>query len=158
MRSLLSLKRVGWGVILILFISLVGCSDEGDLSQARTVCKVSFYHKTSQRLDTLSTLTVKAIGADSVFLQNKSASSVSLPLKYVGDSTQFQLTLAGQTPDTLTIKHKNTPHFISMDAGYAMYYELTAVTATRHSISDILLYSSTINTYEQENIRVYYPE
>lgn len=157
MRLYLRLKQMGWLLGGALFISLTACSDDGDLSQARTTCKVSFYHKTSQRVDTLSTLTVKAIGADSVFLQNTSASSVSLPLKYVGDSTQFELTLTGQTPDTLTIKHKNTPHFISMDAGYAMYYELTAVVATRHSISDILLYNSTINTYEQENIRIYYP-
>ncbi|MFA6872827.1 MAG: DUF6452 family protein [Bacteroidaceae bacterium] len=157
MKFYSSLKQIGWMLFGALLISLTGCSDDGDLSQARTACKVSFYHETSQRLDTLSTLTVKAIGADSIFLQNTSASSVSLPLKYVGDSTQFEFTLRGQTPDTLTIKHKNTPHFINMDAGYAMYYELTAVTATRHSISDILLYNSTINTYEQENIRIYYP-
>lgn len=149
---------MGWALLGVLLILLTGCNEDGDLSQARTVCKISFYNQTSQRLDTLSNLTVKAIGADSIFLQNVSASSVSVPLKYVGDSTQFQLTLTGQTPDTLTIKHKNTPHFISMDAGYAMYYELTAVTATRHSISDILLYNSTINTYEQENIRIYYPD
>lgn len=151
------MKRIRSFLLPAVAVFLLGaCADDSDQGQPRTKCGVGLYERESGAKLSVKNLTVRAIGADSVFVKNETREAFSVPLRYVGDSTQFVLARGTYIPDTLTIVHKNIPRFISMDAGYAMYYELKKVYFTRHTIDTLIVNSATINTHEQENISIYY--
>lgn len=75
--------------------------------------------------DTLDSLTITALGTDSIILNNeKKVHKVMLPLRYTSDSTIFILRYDPvrnwDNADTLYIVQQNTPYFQSMECGYMM--------------------------------------
>ncbi len=144
-------------LIAALFLA-TACTDDGDMSQPRTLCGIGIYNPETFAAQQVDSIRVKVIGPDSVLYSAYSGTTLSLPLRYVGNTSVFEIQRGTRTPDTLTILHKNIPHFLSMDAGYAMYYELQNVSSTLHTLTKVSLTTSTINTNEQENIAIYYTE
>lgn len=154
-----------WKKALALFLlapalSLMtpACSEDSDTSLPRTTCGVYFYDLDAQQ-NTVDSLTVTALTerGDSVLYHLYSGENISLPLRYIGDSTQFCIQQGEHLPDTLTIVHQNTPSFVSLNAGYVMNYEILSIRFTRHAIDTITVVSTTITTYEQENLAITYP-
>ncbi|MGI6219551.1 MAG: DUF6452 family protein [Bacteroidaceae bacterium] len=141
-----------------LFLATQACDEDSDTSLPRTTCGVYFYDLDAGR-QTVDSLTVAALTehGDSVLYHMYSGENISLPLRYIGDSTQFSIQQGDHMPDTLTVVHKNTPSFVSLDAGYVMNYEILRVRTTRHAIEDITVVSTSITTYEQENLAITYP-
>lgn len=154
------MKRVIALFIPCIYIALMlgSCTDDGDKSQPRTMCGIGLYNRSTYAKQNVDSLTVKIVGVDSVLYSEYSGNTLSIPLRYVGNTSVFELRRGDRMPDTLTVVHKNTPRFISMDAGYAMYYELLEVSSTQHAIDTITITNTMINTNEQENISIYYPE
>jgi len=74
--------------------------------------------------DTLDSLTITAFGTDSIILNNqKRVHGLSLPLRYTADSTVLVFHYSKDVKikkDTIVIRQKNTPYFLSMDCGYQM--------------------------------------
>lgn len=151
-------KLLGFLILGAWAAASASCGDDGDTAQPRTTCGIRFYDTDLQPL-TVDSLTVTALSEkrDSVFYYRQSIQSISVPLRYVGDSTQYEIRRGTRRPDTLTIVHKNTPHFISMDAGYAMYYEIRRIRCTQHAIEAAEVANTSISTNEQENISIQYP-
>ena len=124
---------------IFLLLTIVGgavnlhtsCSDENDCSLAgRPMMYCTFKtinpdDKTIVLNDTLDSLTIKAIGTDSIILNNeKKVHTLMLPLRYTSDTTVFILQFdPKRKPEnvyTLYIVQQNTPYFQSMECGYMM--------------------------------------
>ena len=124
------------------------CSDENDCSLAgRPMMYCTLYtidEITDLRVnDTLDSLTITALGTDSIILNNqKKVHTLMLPLRYTSDTTVFILWYNPNSPtnkkdvDTLYIIQKNTPYFKSMECGYIQNKEA--------------------NTNEIENLQIFY--
>lgn len=151
-------RTVSFFLPVVMAFLLGACADDSDQGQPRTLCGVGLYERVNYTKYTVDSLTVKILGPDTIWYRNTSTDVLSLPLRYVGDTSRFELRRGTRIPDTLTVIHKNTPHFLSMDAGYAMYYELLQVYSTQYAIDTTTVTSTTINTNEQENLSIYYPE
>lgn len=106
------------------------CSEDNDCSLAgRPLMYCTLYTidpETKATLkDTLDSLTVTALGTDSIILNNeKRVHTLSLPLRYTSDSTvvvlHYDYKRRPTYADTLYIVQKNTPYFESMECGYSM--------------------------------------
>lgn len=115
------------------------CSDENDCSLAgRPMMYCTLYtidEITDLRVnDTLDSLTITALGTDSIILNNqKKVHTLMLPLRYTSDTTVFIFRYdPDRKPndvDTLIIVQQNTPYFQSMECGYMM--------KTKHSQCEI---------------------
>ena len=106
------------------------CSDENDCSLAgRPMMYCTLYtldEITDDRVkDTLDSLTITALGTDSIILNNeKNVHTLMLPLRYTSDTTVFVFRYDPKRRpndvDTLYIVQQNTPYFQSMECGYMM--------------------------------------
>lgn len=107
------------------------CSEENDCSlSGRPMMYCTLYTINPDfpdvRLnDTLDSLTITALGTDSIILNNeKNVHTLMLPLRYTSDSTVFIFHYDPKRNkndvDTLYIVQQNNPYFQSMECGYMM--------------------------------------
>ena len=149
------------------------CSDENDCSLAgRPMMYCTLYtidEITDLRVnDTLDSLTITALGTDSIILSNqKKVHTLMLPLRYTSDTTVFILWYNPNSPtnkkdvDTLYIIQKNTPYFQSMECGYMMKQNIlsTKFGNTKNSserIDSLHIQNKEANTNEIENLQIFY--
>lgn len=149
-----------FGMLALVIIQFVSCAEETDCSMtARKMMNAGFYKKlnTAQK-DTLDTLTVTALGTDSIIV-NKDAkvSSESLPLNWTADSTALIFHYTNTTKkDTIKIWHTNTPIFVSMECGYSMTQTILKVSYTKHVLDSIYVAYKLANIDAIQNIKIYY--
>lgn len=141
------------------------CSEEEDCSMnARPMMQCYLYTidpETERVLnDTLDSLTITAFGTDSIILNNeKRVHSLSLPLRYTADSTVlvFHYSVNPQIrKDTIVIRQKNTPYFLSMDCGYQMKQNITGRAYSRHQLDSIYIQTEEVSIYGTENLKLFY--
>lgn len=124
---------------IFLILTIIGgavslhsaCSDENDCSLAGrpmmycTIYTINPDNPTIALKDTLDSLTITALGTDSIILNNeKNVHTLMLPLRYTSDTTVFIFRYdpkrREKDVDTLYIVQQNTPYFQSMECGYMM--------------------------------------
>ena len=98
----------------------------------------------------------EAGGKDTIVNKQANAQSFSLPLSYA-DQTRFILVYPDQTTDTITVTHRNIPHFMNIDCGSMVFHEVQAVQTTRHLIDSIVITNPHIDNNEKENFQIYFP-
>lgn len=102
------------------------CSDENDCSLAGrpmmycTIYTIDPDNPNIALKDTLDSLTITALGTDSIILNNeKNVHTLMLPLRYTSDSTVFIFRYDPKRKkddvDTLYIVQQNTPYFQSIN-------------------------------------------
>ena len=170
------------GLVRILFFIVVlggiiggysSCSEENDCSlTGRPLMYCTLYtidpDTRTVRSDTLDSLTITALGTDSIILNNeKEVHSLMLPLRYTSDSTVFIFHYNPEgTPnrtDTLIIIQENTTYFQSMDCGYMMKQNIqdTRIGNSRGNtqlldqIDSIYIRNNEANTNEIENLQIF---
>lgn len=149
------------------------CSDENDCSLAgRPLMYCTLYtidpDTKAMLKDTLDSLTITALGTDSIILNNqKKVHKLMLPLRYTSDSTVFIFKYDPvrnpKHTDTLYIVQQNTPYFQSMECGYMMKQQILSVkfgkpgsTAQDERIDSVYLRNKEANTNEIENLQIFY--
>lgn len=149
------------------------CSDENDCSLAgrpMMYCTLYTIDKiTDLRVnDTLDSLTITALGTDSIILNNqKKVHTLMLPLRYTSDTTVFIFRYdPDRKPndvDTLIIVQQNTPYFQSMECGYMMKQNILSArygnprkTADQEKIDSLHISNKEANTNEIENLQIFY--
>lgn len=167
-------------VRLFLLLTIAGsafglyssCADENDCSMAgRPMMYCTFKvldpdDKTRVLNDTLDSLTVRAIGTDSIILNNeKRVHKVMLPLRYNNDSTvfifQYDPVRRPNDVDTVYIIQQNTPYFQSMECGYMMKQNILRTkfgnrTGSSEKIDSIYLRNKEANSNEIENLQIFF--
>ena len=149
------------------------CSDENDCSLAgRPMMYCTLYtidEITDRRVnDTLDSLTITALGTDSIILNNqKKVHTLMLPLRYTSDTTVFIFRYdPDRKPndvDTLIIVQQNTPYFQSMECGYMMKQNILSArygnprkTADQEKIDSLHISNKEANTNEIQNLEIFY--
>lgn len=163
---------------LILLIACTGigistsCSEDNDCSLAgRPLVYCTLYSidpetKTVVK-DTLDSLTITALGTDSIILNNeKKVHTLQLPLRYTSDSTvlvfHYDYKRRPKYADTLYVVQKNTPYFQSMECGYSMKQLMEQVTFGNGEIKGRVRIDSThilnknANTNGIQNLEIFY--
>lgn len=108
-----------------------------------------------KEVTTWDTITVQGVGNDSILYDHSTYLSVlRLPLRVDTDVTQFTLLWNGFT-DTLFIQHDNRMQFISMACGCVIFHHIDSAWCTRHWMDSVTIINSTIENYEQDNLRVH---
>lgn len=136
----------------LIGIAVSSCAGESDCSTAgRAMLNGYIYKKaesgTTSVKDTLDSLTITAFYTDSVIINNvKNVHYLSVPLRYTSDTTILVLHYSQQTRDTVTLRHTNTPNFISMDCGYEMKQALYDCKYTKNRLDSILIKNASTNT------------
>lgn len=118
--------------------------------------------------DTLDSLTITALGTDSIILNNeKNVHKLMLPLRYTSDSTVFIFRYDPinhpDDVDTLYIVQENTPYFQSIECGYMMKQKILSVAYGKpgrnsqpDQIDSLYLRNAEANTNEIENLQIFY--
>lgn len=116
--------------------------------------------------DTLDSLTIRALGTDSIILNNeKEVHTLMLPLRYTSDTTVFIFQYdPGRRPndvDTLYVVQQNTSYFQSMECGYMMKQNIlsTRYGNTRNSserIDSLYILNQEANSNEIQNLQIFY--
>lgn len=170
------MNRLSYLVILLLscpFIAVVlsACDEDEDCSETDRQmmwCGVyTFLNDTSDKVinDTIPYLTVTAWDTDSIIINKQQGIlQLDLPLRYSVDSTVFVFhylveedeELIEDARDTLVVKHKNTPYFISMDCGYQMKQEIEDVYFRGQLLDSIDIRRKEANNNGTENIKLFY--
>lgn len=154
MKSILRTCWIGaW-----LLVALSACSESDCSIEGQPTARFSFFDsRTHSQVSLFDSLTVTALGTDSVLLnREKGIDHLSLPLSYTESTTRFVLHYTHTLRDTLTVSHLNRPHFISMDCGISMFHTLEHVAHTTVLIDSVCLTNPDINDHEKENYRIYY--
>jgi hypothetical protein len=150
------------------------CSDENDCSLAGRPMMYCTFKTIDKSLnpdlvlnDTLDSLTVTALGTDSIILNNeKKVHTLMLPLRYTSDSTVFILRYDPvrnwDDADTLYIVQENTPYFQSMECGYMMKQNIISAAFgnkknnSTEDIDSLYLRNKEANTNEIENLQIFF--
>lgn len=155
------------GTMLCLVLLFYSCSEEEDCSMtARPYMVCKFYQygasKAIVRPDTLDFLTIRAIDTDSILLnRGENVHMWEQALRYTQSQTAFVL-VYGQDPDadnvvkdTIWVKHENNSFFVSMDCGYQMRQNITAVSKyTQHRLDSVALTNKEANYNGKENLKI----
>lgn len=147
------------------------CSEENDCSLAGrpmmyctlyTIDEVTDYTVN----DTLDSLTIRALGTDSIILNNqKDVHTLELPLRYTSDTTvfifQYDPVRRPTDVDTLYVVQQNTSYFQSMECGYTMRQNIlnTRFGNTRNSserIDSLYILNQEANSNEIQNLQIFF--
>lgn len=171
-------------VIVSGAISIISsCSEENDCSLAgrpMMYCTIYTINPDNPNVvlnDTLDSLTITALGTDSIILNNeKNVHTLMLPLRYTSDSTVFIFKYdpvrRPNDRDTVFIVQQNTPYFQSMECGYMMRQNIISARFGKpgrpgdpdpefgngqpDQIDSIYLRNKEANTNEIQNLQIFY--
>lgn len=143
------------------------CSEDTDCSmEGRRMIYCKFYtidpdNPTVVLKDTLDSLTITALGTDSIILNNqKKVTMLSLPLRFTKDTTVFVLHYDYKRrplyTDTLYVAHTNVPYFQSIDCGYLMEQTIKKATFSETEIDSLFIANNEAASYETENIKLFF--
>jgi hypothetical protein len=147
-------------LLAVITMQIGGCTEEADCSStSRKMMNTGFFKYANTAVkDTLDSLTVTAVGTDSVIINKENdVSNIELPLRWTADSTELIFHYANSSVfDTLKVMHSNTQTFISMDCGYSMEQSISKVTYTKHVIDSVALTYKTANSDAVQNLKIFY--
>lgn len=134
------------------------CSENDCSMGGRPSARFTFINsKNGGIINLFDSLTVTAFGTDSILLnRGKAINHITLPLSYVDHETTFVLHYTSFLRDTIWVTHENFPHFISMDCGIDMFYQLREIRYTTLLLDSISVVNPDIDDNEKENCRIYY--
>ena len=153
-----SLFAAWWLFVWAIFVTQ--CSEVDCPLNNVVAVQYGLYHTDGTAVTLIDTLTIRAVGTDSVLLnKGQGISSFLLPVHYTADKDSLLLRFSDEEGDVLTdticLCHTNEAHFESMDCPLCYFHTLTSVTTTAHAIERVELVSPQVNYDTQENIRIY---
>ena len=140
---------------------LLSCSTIDCPVNSLVETKYEFYSSTGETLtllDTLTVVTARQDGIDTVFNKGSNISSFSLPISYSHPEDVFVFRFKGdgwQTADTVWIKKEDYPHFESVDCSAAFFHIITDVRYTCNYIDSIVIKNPSV-TYDSKTVHFYF--
>lgn len=149
--------------LLTAAATLAACSSDGCTDNGSSLPLAAFYTSGSTGSLSVPNLTVRGIGApgDSLLLSAETVSQVYLPLRPSCDSTSFVLNYGGQsttearTTDTLTLRYRAVPAFVSQECGAMYVFEIGSWSATAHGIDSVAIDDPVITNANRIAIKIY---
>ena len=154
-RRLLGIAAVG---------VLMSCSTIDCPVNSLVETKYEFYSSTGETLtllDTLTVVTTRMEGSDTVFNKGSNISSFSLPISYSHPEDVFVFHFVGdgwKTADTVWIKKVDRPHFESVDCNPMFFHDLTSVRCTNNLLDSIVINNPSVTNDDQVVHLYVYPK
>lgn len=153
------MKRATWFVLFLLVA--VSCLDQPDcFRQNLNLIGVSFKKLYDNKGDTVALLHLSANGYEGEFYKEVLASSVSLPLNYLRDTTEFifKTSEAGYSgplteEHVLLLSHKSRVQFVSEECGQR--FVVTDMKDANHDFDSVRITSKTPSNPAPNNITIY---
>lgn len=143
---------------LCLILGLQACTSDDQCRKESIVnMEITFYNDSTLQKASVDSITIYGADNDSILYNNqKSVSSVALPLQKTKDETRYVFT-NGQYSDTLTIKHTNSDNFISIECGCFVYHNITDAFSNNTWIDSIAIINPDVTTanYEDEHLQIF---
>jgi|GEM_PF-1997876 len=157
-------KKLSFWLVLLITTVVSACEEEYETSSGRTKMEITLYRlndTSSVHMGVSDTLLIYPVKLDTLLTESLDSTSntYSLPLSYLNDSTAFVLQEGYKknvVHDTLIVKFTSWVHFLSMDQGTVMYYNIKNARVTNHFINSLSIINKDITENEKENIRLYY--
>ncbi len=158
-------------LVLLAMCSIVGisssCSEDADCSmEGRRMIYCGLYtidpdNKETVLKDTLDSLTITALGTDSIILNNqKKVTKLSLPLRYTADTTalvlHYDYKRRPEYTDTIYIVHNNIPFFESIECGYTVQQTVLKASFSTYQLDSIYIANKEAQAYETENFKLFF--
>lgn len=151
--------------LLLLIIGLAGCHADDTCRKSRIVdVGVGFYLDTINHLNnklvvqklTVDSIWVHGVEVDSLLYSNrKNLQNIKLQLNIFAEESKFRFVF-NEDVDTLTIRYKNTNHFLSLECGYIRTHTIDTVFSTRNFIDSVAVVNESVNTIYVENIQIHH--
>ncbi len=156
------MKNCGWVLTLFFLICFSACTNDEVCEEATANnLRIGFYApgETEPVQRPIDSLTVFGLERpDSMIYDNAySVLLAELPLDPNNDTTTFVLEFPTET-DTLTVTYQRNLNLISVECGFAMFFDLEGMENTENFIvSTTILISEVTNTFD-EHIQILVPE
>ena len=96
-------------------------------------------------------------GSDSIVVNHiQNADILQLPMSYTNECDTVIFNYGQEITDTIYVRHKNIPFYISMECGTVMYHRIEEVTHTNNLIDSIAIEERNVNFDYNENIKLYF--
>lgn len=107
---------------------------------------------------TVDSLTIYSIpsAAEMIYDNRKNVGRVELPLNPGEDISTFVFKFPGSS-DTIQFSYERTLHLISVDCGFTMFYELSDIATTNHTISLHEISTNLVSNALDEHIKIFLP-
>lgn len=155
MKRLLPIQSVAAAAVMALMLhscSVQPCYEETD-PVMNTLLLASGTGETAKS-DSLRVYTYRE--TDTLrFVNQKGASSFSVPLDPANDVSVFMITLNGVT-DTAMIRYYRVPHLVSPECGYTIVSEITGLKTTHNIIDTLIIENQSVNLDGQTNLHLFY--
>ncbi|MCR5819783.1 MAG: hypothetical protein K6F94_02370 [Bacteroidaceae bacterium] len=151
------MRRKLFYIIIVLFVT--ACDNISCPLNNTVECKYTFCDEDGTAISIADTLTVTAIGTDSVIINRLvNGSSMSLPVSFYAPADTIILTftdtLSRQATDTIWMEKTSTPHFDDPSCPIHMWHTISAVSSTHSLIDSIVILNTAINYDGLENIQI----
>ncbi len=106
---------------------------------------------------TADSLRVRGVSAtDTVeFVDERNATSFSLPLDPASDLSLFYITVNG-IHDTAVIYYTRLPHLVSPECGYTFFNTVTGVSTTHNIIDTLIIENSKVDLDGKKNLHLFF--
>jgi hypothetical protein len=145
-------------VILTGFaVYLHSCTLGSCFEETESFVKANFYSMETGKAHAPDSLTVYGQDMDTNKIYNKTVNvlTAKFPLNAADNKCSFIVRING-IADTLEFSYISYSHLLSKECGYTFFYTLDTDVHTANEIDSISIIKSTITTYNEENIRIYY--
>lgn len=154
------MKRLKYYICSLLVTLLLVACESADCTLQNTVAfNTGFYAGNEAIKLSGDTLTVTAIGTDSVLLnRGLNVHKMSLPMSYANPVDTFVLHLYGtdyDLRDTLWAEKTNYPHFESPDCPAYIFHHITNVGCTNTFIDSVELVFPRVDFGQYEQLKIY---
>lgn len=146
------MKRVVWFILFPLVV--LSCLDQPDCKHTNnSLVGISFRTKFDGRADTVKIVRVTASGTTLIFDSLILASSISLPLNYLTDSSTFRIVTSDRTY-VLNLGFKVKPQFVTADCPERFVLSNLSI-RQKQGVDSIKLVTTTLSNPAQGNISIY---
>lgn len=152
------------GALAAALTCLVSCSATGNkncTAKTDVFLKADFYSAEYASAVSLTVGTVKGIGTDSVWIENTTCESLSLPLQPNDSLTayamSFMMTDSTYVTDTVVFLHTNQVFVLSMECGGVVFHDLEAASCTTHCIDSVSIEEAHVDNVLTANLKIWIP-
>ena len=137
-------------VILMMVLTMVGCSTLDCPLNNTTYTKYKLMGNVTTLADTMTISTTKTEGQDSVLInRDVNVDSFILPMSYQQPEDVFYFEIRNRDhkvwKDTVTVKKENFSHFESVDCQISYFHTILSVKSTHHIIDSLSINNSQVN-------------
>ena len=142
--------------ILFLLLLFVACDDETAICDQTlsTLTRIQLSQDSAGiiRDTTMEDVILYALGRDTIY-NNLSLDMLFLQLAPMADSSRYYLKVDSfSVADTVLIRYKRSPHFVSPGCGFTTFFSLDTVITTRNTIDSAIILQKEVTTSDETHI------